>query len=86
MLAELREQAADLLLEGGSLDRQLDGRGRALQSGEMLLQREGPAVVEADHLEDTIAAKQSVVRGRDQRLRAFRYSSIDTGQLRRAHA
>ena len=78
-LAELGQQRGDLRLEGRAVDRELDrGRG-ALQAIEVLIEREGPAGVQADHLEDPVAAQKPVIRGRNHGLRGIGYLSIDTG-------
>ena len=67
--AARREQLRDLALELGPEDlRQAQVRRRALQAVEVLGEREGGAVVDADHLEHAVAAQQALVGGRDRDL------------------
>ena len=67
-LAEALEQRRDLRLEVAAVHGQLDRGGRALEAVEVLAEREGRPPVEADHLEDPVAAQQPVVPGRDPRV------------------
>ena len=80
MLAELGQQRGDLRLESLSIDRELDRSRGALQSVQVLTEREWTTGVQADYLEDAVAAQESVVRGRDHGFRSIHYLSIGTGQ------
>ena len=84
-VAEALQERRDLALERLALDRQLDGGRGALEAVEVLGQRVRPPRVEADDLEDAVAAIKAVVGERDHRLRGGPDRPVDACQLMRAH-
>ena len=71
-----RASGADRL----QIDRQPEVRGGPLEALEVLLERERPPVVDADHLEHAVAAQQALVGGRDRRRGGQRDLAVDRRQ------
>ncbi len=79
------QQRLDLGLERSAVERQIDRRRGALEAVQVLGQREGPSLIEADHLEDPVSAQQAVVGCGHQRLGPGHDPAVDAGQLGCGH-
>ena len=77
-----RQQHRDVGADRVEVDRQPQTGRRALLAREMGVERIRAATVEADHLEDAVAANQPRVGDRDRRLRQGNELPVDAGELR----
>src|SRR2546423_871124 len=68
-----------------AIERQVDLRSRALEAVEVLAERERPPLVEADDLEDAVAAVDAIVANRDDRLGRGSDLPVDADDLVRRH-
>jgi hypothetical protein len=76
------EQLGDLRLELGAENLgEAEVRPRTLEPVEVVRQREGDAVVHADHLEHPVAAQQPLVGGGDRKLGGGRDMAVDRAEL-----
>ena len=79
--AELLQQRLDLALQHLAIERQLDRSGGALQSIEVIRERERSPPIEADHLEGAVAAVEAIVSQRHHCLGDRRDLAVDACQL-----
>ena len=79
VIAELGQQRGDLSFEGRPVDRQVERSRGTVQPVEVLAQREGPAAVHADHLEDAVTPQKAVISSRNRGGVPIGNSSIDAG-------
>ena len=78
--AGLREQAPRVGPDRLEVERQPEVRGRALEPSQVALERERPPVVDADHLEHSVAADQALVGRGDRRLGGEHDRSVERGE------
>jgi hypothetical protein len=64
-----REERLDVAAHGGGVELEAQARGGALHAREVVVERERPAAVEPDDLEDAVAAQQPFVGDGEPRLR-----------------
>ena len=77
------EQRRRLGAELVEVDVEPDARARAAEPGEVIVDRERAAAVQADHLEAAVAAQQALVGDRDAGVGRVGDDAVERGELRR---